>query len=224
MRLSAPGRVPVSGAPSLGVNRSKHEHRAFYQGVWVRIELLCCQGRLAEVLDHLAVDDVGEVPLEAPDAVEPRLSLGPLAIEVALSPWIHSGLDQRDGVQGPVQLSVTTAVQTVPVGLARGGGMGAAPHAMAKPAIERNLLASPVSPSSLAAVIAPTPTMEVRCVSRCWMADSIRSVRTATSAPISSSLPRRRRARWARTPGTARRSLAACSRCPFVVSRRTLAL
>jgi len=62
-----------------------------------------------------AVDDVGEVALERASGFARCLAPGDFAVEERPCAWVDAGLDDRDSVQGRVELPVTPAVETVPV-------------------------------------------------------------------------------------------------------------
>src|SRR6266545_2631761 len=68
---------------------------------------------------EVPVDDVRELSLETPHGLLVGLPRLPLPGHVRLSLRRDPALHQGDVVQGPVQLTVPTAVQAVPVGLAR---------------------------------------------------------------------------------------------------------
>jgi hypothetical protein len=65
-------------------------------------------------------------------------------------------------------------------------GIGAAPQAIAKLPVDRNILGLPVSPSSLAAVIAPTPTIEMSSELVCR---TVASIRLVTPVGLQNSVP-----------------------------------
>ena len=87
--------------------------------------------RLGEILGVHAGASVGmlkdleeltaDCSLEAALRVARGLPLGDSAGDVRLRGRVEPHADQRDGVQGPVELSVTAAVEPVPVGQPGGG-------------------------------------------------------------------------------------------------------
>ena len=79
-------------------------------------------GWLGEVLEHGAIDDGGEVSLEASAGLGAGLALGAFAGEVGAGFGVPAGLDHGDGEQGPVELAVAAAGEAVAVGVAAGGG------------------------------------------------------------------------------------------------------
>ena len=69
------------------------------------------------------VDDVGEVAFEGAAGFAWRFAFGDLAGEVCLRGWVVAGLDDRDPVEGGVELAVAAAVEPVAAcGLARAAG------------------------------------------------------------------------------------------------------
>jgi hypothetical protein len=63
---------------------------------------------VAVVDDQVAVDDIGEMPLQAPAGLLRSLGLGQLALVEGL-PWADvSDLADRDQVQGGIELAVAT--------------------------------------------------------------------------------------------------------------------
>jgi hypothetical protein len=82
---------------------------------------------VAVVGDQVAVDDVGEVPLQASAGLLGGLGLGQLALVEGLSWAGVADLADRDQVQGGVELAVATPVQPMPADVAAGGLDGAVP-------------------------------------------------------------------------------------------------
>ena len=84
---------------------------------------------MAVIGDQVAVDDVGEVPLEASAGFLGGLGLGEFASVVGL-PWAGvADLADGDEVQGGVELAVAAPVQAMAAdgaagGLDRGGAAG----------------------------------------------------------------------------------------------------
>jgi len=76
----------------------------------------------AGVGKEVPVDDVRQVSLEASHRLLVRLARLPVPGKVRLRLRSGPGLDQRDVVEGPVQLAVPTSVETVSVGLTGGCG------------------------------------------------------------------------------------------------------
>jgi hypothetical protein len=62
-----------------------------------------------------AVDDVGEVAFEGAACFARRLAFGDFAGEVGAGWWMVAGLDDRDSVEGGVELAVA-AVEAVAAG------------------------------------------------------------------------------------------------------------
>ena len=76
---------------------------------------------MAVIGDQVAVDDVGEVPLEAAAGFLGGFGLGELALVEGL-PWADvSDLADRDQVQGGVELAVAAPVQPMAAHVAAGG-------------------------------------------------------------------------------------------------------
>ena len=83
---------------------------------------------LVIVRQHLTVDDVRQMALEAANRLPPALALGAAALEVGLSPGVDPGLDKRDRVERPIQPTVAAPVEPMTLFAA---GMGAVPFAAA---------------------------------------------------------------------------------------------
>ena len=62
--------------------------------------------------DEMGMDDVGELPFQAPAGLLRRLGLGEFAPVIGLPGAGITDLADRDEVQGTVELPVTRAVQT----------------------------------------------------------------------------------------------------------------
>ena len=77
--------------------------------------------------DQVAVDDVGEVPLQAPAGLLRRLGLDQLALVVTLAGTGIPDLADRDEVQGGIELAVAAPVQAMAADIAAGGSTGAVP-------------------------------------------------------------------------------------------------
>ena len=70
-----------------------------------------------------SVDDVGEVAFERAACFARGLAFGDLAGEVGAGWWVVAGLDDRDAVEGGVELAVAAAVESVSAcGLAGAAG------------------------------------------------------------------------------------------------------
>lgn len=65
------------------------------------------------VVEEVAVDDVGELALEAASGFLGCLELGELAVVVLASEAPVSGLDDGGGVQSGVELAVACAVESM---------------------------------------------------------------------------------------------------------------
>jgi hypothetical protein len=101
---------------------------------------------------QVAVDDVGQVPLEAAAGLLGRLGLGDLALVVRLS-----GTGVADLVQGSVELAVATPMQPMPAQIAAGGfNRGGAGVAGEVVTVGKRVM-SPAWPTSLAASTGPIP-------------------------------------------------------------------
>ena len=72
------------------------------------------------VSDEMGMNDVGEVPLQAPAGFLRGLGLGELALVVGLLGTGVADLADRDQVQGGVELAVATPVQPMPAHIATG--------------------------------------------------------------------------------------------------------
>src|SRR5450759_3552822 len=114
-----------------------------------------------DIGEHGAQHHIGEMTLQAAQGLEPGLALGGSSRHVCLRARVGPGLDERDRVEGPIELSVAASVEAVSAGLAGGAGMGAVPLIAANAGVERMRRGSPVSPRSLAAVMAATPVISV---------------------------------------------------------------
>ena len=82
---------------------------------------------MAVIRAQVAVDHVGEVPLQAPAGFLGSLRLRQLALVVDLArAWIPD-LADRDQVQGGIELAVAASVQPMAADIAAGGLDGAVP-------------------------------------------------------------------------------------------------
>jgi hypothetical protein len=77
--------------------------------------LLCQGGARFECVE----DDACELAFEAADRFASALAFGLLALEVGACAWMHTGLCDRDAVEGRVELAVTAAVEPVALHAAR---------------------------------------------------------------------------------------------------------
>ena len=64
-------------------------------------------------VEEAAVGDVGEVALEGAAGFARRLAFGDLASEKRFGRWVVALLDDRDAVEGGVELAVAAAVEPV---------------------------------------------------------------------------------------------------------------
>ena len=77
--------------------------------VWVPL----CQGGLLGVGEEGAVDDTGEVSLQAASRLTGVFPLGAFAIQVYAGVGVPAGLNHRDGADGEVEFAVAAAVEPV---------------------------------------------------------------------------------------------------------------
>ena len=82
---------------------------------------------MAVIRAQVAVDHVGEVPLQAPARFLGSLGLRKLALVIHLPRAGIADLADRDEMQGGVELAVATSVQAMPADIAAGGLDGAVP-------------------------------------------------------------------------------------------------
>jgi hypothetical protein len=73
---------------------------------------------MAVIGEQVAVDDVGEVPLQAPAGFLGSLGLGQLASVIDLARTGVADLADGDDVQGGVELTVAAPVQPMPTDVA----------------------------------------------------------------------------------------------------------
>jgi hypothetical protein len=105
----------------------------------------------------MGMDDVGQVPFQAPAGLLRGLRLGKLALVVDLTWAGVTDLADGDEVQGGVELAVAAPVQPMATDIAAGASMGAVPVELAKWSRSGKRVRSPAWPSSLAARTGPTP-------------------------------------------------------------------
>ena len=73
------------------------------------------------ILDEVSVEDVGEASFEGASRLGRGLSFGEFALVVNPAGARVAGLDERDGVQGGVELPVAGGVQSVAAAFTAGG-------------------------------------------------------------------------------------------------------
>jgi len=68
---------------------------------------------LLDIGEHGAQHHVGEVTLQAAQGFEPGLALCGPSRHVRLGTRVGPSLDKRDGVEGPIELSVAASVEAM---------------------------------------------------------------------------------------------------------------
>ena len=84
-------------------------------------ELLCVKApgwRRVGVGQELAVDGIGDPPLETAQGFAAGLALALFAHQIGAAGMVAAGLGDGHGVQSPVQSAVVAAVQPMPLGRA----------------------------------------------------------------------------------------------------------
>ena len=125
----------------------------------------------------------GYVALQAADGFLLGLALTDAAGQVILGLLIMTQPGDDDSVQRGVGLAVATPIQPMPLGLARGAGIGEAPHSIEKQASERSRSGlSPAATSSAPAESDPTPNSATSLGAAALVSRSSSASSTANSA------------------------------------------